>query len=80
MTVRRTRKVPTSPEQVAAAVNPAALAVFPPVDYRSFFRALTEEVEDLTGQYDHGLTMRVAEALGVSPSDWFRVKLTAWNG
>ncbi|MGD7003660.1 hypothetical protein [Corynebacterium halotolerans] len=56
MTVRRTRKVPTSPERIAAAVPAVALEMFPPEDYRSYFGALTEEVEEITGQHDHGIT------------------------
>lgn len=72
MSVRRTRKVPVSPEIIAAAVPAIALEMFPPEDYRSYFGALTEEVEEITRQHDHGLTLRVAEALGVDPASWFR--------
>lgn len=76
MTVRRSRKTPASPEEIAARVHPAAVAVFHETDdYRAFTRALTEEVEEITGQYDLGLTMRVAEVLGVSVVDWFKLQL-----
>lgn len=75
VTIRRSRKVSTSPETVAAALPAAAVASFQTTtDYRAYFQALTEEVEDLTGQFDTGLTMRVAEVLGVTPSDWFQRK------
>lgn len=75
MTVRRKQKMPTSPEAVAAKVPAVALEMFPPEDYRSYFGALTEEVEEVTRQHDHGLTLRVAETLGVDPASWFRSRL-----
>ena len=75
MTTRRRRKTLTSPEEIAAAVPAAALAVFPSEDYRAYFRALTEEVEGISGQHDHQLTMRVAEVLRVFPVEWIRRKL-----
>lgn len=75
MTVRRKRRAPTDPAEVAAAVPAAALAAFPPEDYRTYFRDLTDEVEDLTGQRDHGFTMQVAEVLGISVVDWFKRQL-----
>lgn len=76
MTIRRSKRAPTSPEEIAAAVPAAAIAVFnQTTDYRTFSKALTEEVEEITGRYDHRLTMRVAEVLRVSAVDWFKRQL-----
>lgn len=76
MTVRRSHRGPRSPEEIAAAVPEAALTAFEQTaDYRAFTQALTEEVEEITGQYDHLLTMRVAEVLAVSVVDWFKHQL-----
>lgn len=52
-----------------------ALEMFPPEDYRAYFTALAEEVETITGQHDHSLTLRVAQVLGIDPSSWFRLQL-----
>lgn len=76
MTVRRTKKVPTDPSRIAAAVPAAAVQTFNQTsDYRGFFRDLTDEVLEISGQHDHGLTLRVAEELGIDPASWLRVKL-----
>ena len=78
MTIRKTKKVPTDPARIAAAVPAAAVRVFTQTDdYRAFFSDLTDEVEEISGQRDHGLTLRVAEELSIDPASWFRQMLGA---
>ena len=76
MTVRKSKKMPTDPARIAAAVPAAALVAFNRTDdYRRFFSDLTDEVEEISGIHDHGLTLRVAEELGICPASWFRTQL-----
>lgn len=76
MTVRRSHRGPRSPEEIAAAVPGVALTAFEQTtDYRAFSQALTEEVEEIAGQDDHVLAMRVADALGASVVDWAKARL-----
>lgn len=75
MTVRKTKKVPTDPSRIAAAVPAAALVAFNQTeDYRGFFSDLTDEVEEISGERDHGLTLRVAEELDIDPASWFKLR------
>ena len=72
MTIRKTKKVPTDPARIAAAVPAAAVRVFNQTeDYRGFFRDLTDEIEEISGKREHGLTLRVAKVLSVTPADYF---------
>ena len=76
MTVRKSKKMPTDPARIAAAVPAAAVRVFNRTDdYRAFFQDLTDEVEEISGVHDHGLTLLVAEELGICPASWFRYQM-----
>lgn len=63
------------PERVAALIPAAALAAFPPEDYRDYFNKLTDEIEEITGVRDPGLTMQIARAQSTRPADWVQVEL-----
>lgn len=76
VTLRRTSKVPVDPEHVAAMIPVAAVAAFPPEDYRDYFNRLTDEVEEITGVRDPSLTMEVALLLRITPADW--IKAAGW--
>lgn len=57
-------------EDIAQRIPTVVLEMFPPKDYRVYYRALTEEVEAVTDPDAGHLTMKVAEVLSVSPAYW----------
>lgn len=60
------------PDAAAGSAHPDDLRV-----YAEFFEELSEQVTYLAG--DAGMTMRVAELIGVSPADWYRDQVARWG-
>lgn len=73
MTIRkRDRLVAVDPVTVAGLILPPEEMPQNNEEYRDYYGWLTDRVEDLTGSYDPGLIMAVAQIHGTCPAGWFQ--------